>query len=288
MRSEGPSVNNPRRTAQGCAPLSRLSNWISEEAGHTVAHAEDMGRRLRSPPLSYPAGPGPAANGGWWMGNEGSGGREVGAGAGQRAVKRSCRCQEGVGRSPGAMTCCPAGAGAVFQLPPPGHATSRPTESLHSHGVSICHSAQQVSPEDQYLYYGGMRRKWVGSPNLFKALMDKHSKTYCGDNLEDGMTRVPSREGELLVWKHSELKGAVLLTMPSGEVCCQGNEEQQRLFYDILTQFTDPWDQKLEMTKGGRQLLAAESRGETSEAPKLITAGPQRVATVDPAQVAKR
>ena len=119
--------------------------------------------------------------------------------------------------------------------------------------LSFFDRAQYISPQDQYLYYGGMRRKWVGSPDLFKALMDKHSKTYCGDNLEDGMTRTPSTAGECLIWKHSELKGAVYLTVGSGEVCCQGNEEQQRLFYDILTQFTDPWDQPLELPKGRRR-----------------------------------
>ena len=86
------------------------------------------------------------------------------------------------------------------------------------------------------------------------------------------MGHMPARDGDILVWKHSALKGAVLLTVPSGEVCCQGNQEQQQLFYDILIEFTDPWDQPMEMTKGGRQKMVADS---LSAAPRQITAAPK-------------
>ena len=138
-------------------------------------------------------------------------------------------------------------------------------------------------PQDQYNYFGGMRRKWDGQVSLFKALMDTYSRKNYGNNLEDGTLQpVQCREGECLRWKNSDLKGAVFLTVPTGEVCCQGNEEQQWVLYDILTQFTRPWDRPLELPKTRRKQLLAELQNkgpyqEEEEAPKLITGGPKHL-----------
>ena len=51
------------------------------------------------------------------------------------------------------------------------------------------------------------------------------------------------------IWKHKLLKGALQLSIPSGEVRCCGTEDQQSRLMDLLRPHTEEWDQPLEIPK---------------------------------------
>eukprot|EP00667_Euglena_gracilis_P004351 EG_transcript_4372 len=160
-------------------------------------------------------------------------------------------------------------------VPPPGPQLAGPSPvgatlsgfvvaTAGASGAELSHlaipGADWRSPEDQFHYYGGIRRKYVGDPAQLKVFLD--SVTSEGLEMASTLEQLPAKVGTNWLWRHRTLKGAVHLNLPSGEVRLQGNWEQQVHLLHLLKDATTVWDKPLVINKNKKKQLAIKAQAE--------------------------